>query len=72
MSEWQPIESAPKDGKSFLCSDGKNVLMGKYSVSTNRTHYGKLKVWGVSFFASGTHNFNIKAWMPLPNPPEVV
>jgi Protein of unknown function (DUF551) len=62
---WQPIETAPKDGKSFLACYGHqgNVMrivhwMGLYGVwmSQGDVLHG--------FSTNATH------WMPLPEPPK--
>ena len=58
--EWQPIETAPKDGTPILgFADGKQAIV-------EWLEYWKLCVWG-SFADDGkwwpTH------WMPLPPPP---
>ena len=60
MMEWQPIETAPKDGTPILgFADGKQAIV-------EWLEYWKLCVWG-SFADDGkwwpTH------WMPLPPPP---
>lgn len=69
--EWQPIETAPKDGREILCgrfTDEKDKFNGKINVDWYRQpHHGKGYIgWG---------RFNPKYWppthwMPLPKPPE--
>ena len=61
MSEWQPIETAPKDGCLYLlCTDTGVMFVGKY-----RKH---LEMWvcqdGAERYRTVTH------WMPLPEPPK--
>ena len=74
MSEWQPIESAPKDGTKILLyyQDRSRVVCGHwywdgyakkprpYWTSDNE------QLWGRYFHreTSPTH------WMPLPEPPK--
>lgn len=55
---WQPIETAPKDGEQFLCHDHMGfIVVAHYSM-------GDLIVsWDGEEFTGPTH------WMPLPEPP---
>lgn len=58
-SQWQPIETAPKDGSEFLSWS---------ELSQWVTHWDeKSKIWksGEGYGLKPTH------WMPLPEPPEV-
>ena len=69
MSEWQPIETAPKDGTPIL-------------VAENSRDYPFIAYWGyVGRFTSSEkmwigHDFgampegSVNHWMPLPEPPE--
>lgn len=57
--EWQPIETAPKDGRNILGHD-------KYSNVTECIRWVKNKwvtTWDHEEFDDPTH------WMPLPPPP---
>ena len=59
MGEWQPIETAPKDGSRFLFWNGDVVCVGLY---VNQKF----------FVAQGYPYTGIPApthWMPLPEPP---
>jgi hypothetical protein len=61
MSEWQPIETAPKDGTAILVFHNRMVIEAWYS--------GR---WG-RFVQSETGGHNGIApthWMPLPAPPK--
>jgi hypothetical protein len=63
MIEWQPIETAPKDGTVVLLWDGEYVTQG--------THFGGM--WlphGECDFAGP--NWLPTHWMPLPEPPRDV
>lgn len=67
MSDWQPIDTVPKDGSSFLIAyDDGTVRAGFYLNNTGkwpfkgvRPHYG-IEHW----------NTKVVAWMPLPRPPK--
>lgn len=62
--QWQPIETAPRDGTCFLLwSEG-------VSLRPMVARYYKMKLYGATFYSGrdtevcGTH------WMPLPTPPQ--
>lgn len=67
MSEWQRIESAPKDGRRLLA-----VVDGQTRVIA----YGKtshVPIWGWCLADQGAEDFDIcspDSWMPLPAPPK--
>lgn len=63
MSEWQPIETAPKDGTRILMfhprDDGDvNIRMAWWVVDRFGGHG-----WSFPSWSGPTH------WMPLPEPP---
>jgi hypothetical protein len=58
MSEWQKIDSAPRDGTGVLLSDGKNIEVGSWDE-------GYTHGWG----STRGNWLNPTHWMPLPNPP---
>ena len=69
MSEWQPIETAPKDEKVLVVF--LEPFFGKFTQETESAYYdsgsGKWLFWlyGREIVGGGvTH------WMPLPEPPE--
>lgn len=58
--EWQPIETAPRDGTRFLFTNGRIMSTGFY-------------INGHTFAADswqGERNTVPSHWMPLPNPPD--
>lgn len=63
--DWQPIETAPKDGRDILlCMEGgTHVYMGSWGGLTGRQTW-----WidgGQISFKEATH------WQPLPAPPDL-
>ena len=69
MSEWQPIESAPKDGTRFLATWDR----ARYLVTTEDPVVVRWIAdhWkGPAFYpdAAGTP-YHVTHWMPLPPPP---
>lgn len=68
MSEWQPIEVAPKDGSPILSWDGNVMIVVVYC--------GCKKEWHVVECADYRQHpeapidwDGISHWMPLPSPP---
>jgi len=57
MSDWQLIETAPRDGANILLAGGKVVLEGWIFDD---------RIYG----ADGERIDNITHWMPLPPPPK--
>jgi hypothetical protein len=62
---WQPIETAPKDGTRFLAPsiDGRTVTIGLWSDQWGG-YWDDLTVGHLNGQWHPTH------WMPLPPPPE--
>jgi len=59
MSEWQPIETAPKDGRYLLL------------LADSQFH--RIGFWNGSSWDDGDfydHMADITHWMPLPEPPK--
>jgi hypothetical protein len=85
MSEWQPIETAPKDGTIILLADDHTVAAGFYWAGNKRQYTGFQDLiddpkfcWLVldsdvnrePLNAYKSGGFNgITHWMPLPSPP---
>ena len=75
MSEWQPIETAPKDGTSVIVYNGKYVTEACWlDQPDDDGHTG----WCESGFCFGGILYDLHNemdddpthWMPLPKPPE--
>ena len=69
MSEWQPIETAPKDGTRVLASQSGHVFTARWAPGFAAVYPGG---GGPGWYdeildrrAQPTH------WMPLPAPPNV-
>ena len=76
MSEWQPIETAPKDGTSILISDGQDVGIAKWEWLSSDGILGLWRYQAGSFGAPSNYDDdpypvcdNPTDWMPLPAPP---
>lgn len=70
MSEWRPIETAPKDGVEFLAYDSRTK---KFDVAV-RVKNGAEAVQYDGEFGPSSDEFGhdpkgITHWMPLPAPP---
>ena len=72
--EWQPIETAPKDGTEILAYFGPHT--GVVQVSWNSPDYDGFKLWVVDdrkhgpYYLRGYSNPYPTHWMPLPPAPE--
>ncbi len=74
MSEWQPIETAPRDGtKVILYIRSLGINMGSYDVYETRRN-GKVGYHSEGWRADISFVGDIKPlyWMPLPEPPAEV
>lgn len=72
MSEWQPIKTAPRDGRKILVFEPKEEIFGGNWVD--------VVFWGYNGHARGWLAANDEHlscdhpthWMPLPDPPSAV
>jgi hypothetical protein len=62
MSDWQPIETAPRDGTAILgyCDQGPVVI---------RNSYGSWIVENSHGYNEDGEVYDVTHWMPLPEPP---
>ena len=67
--EWQPIETAPKDGTIFWCYDKKPSE--HYGYDQHRCFWDCERQQFIASDDSNTDIFDIAPthWMPLPKPP---
>jgi hypothetical protein len=61
VSEWQPIETAPKDGRKVLIA--YEDLHGKPHCAISRWYWKRGGYWSAHAHVDVTH------WMPLPSAP---
>lgn len=83
MSEWQPIETAPRDGTQFLAlvSNGWYALAAapadalrhewpfQWWRSDSRQHYPVVETHPADTDWAATYTLLLTHWMPLPPPP---
>lgn len=65
--EWQPIETAPKDGTAVLCFWTRSVYVDGRAYAIAQCHSG---TW-VSVDDDEVEYWEPTHWMPLPPPPTV-
>lgn len=73
MSEWKPIETAPKDGTRVLIVSDDQVFIGYWSESAKfgdeiekpgwQIHESEMDEWYAVAVDDATH------WTPIPEPP---
>jgi hypothetical protein len=68
MSEWQPIETAPKDGTRILGYDGSTVS-GTYWHDSFREWRNESEAAGDNHGWYGHDRWVPTHWQPLPEPP---
>lgn len=68
MSEWRPIEAAPKDGEGILVTDARVIGWTQvvYWDDEATTDWG----WARDDIDSHWHKDMFTHWMPLPEPPK--
>lgn len=66
QGNWQPIETAPKDGTAILVCEGENigVVLWRQQAFTN----GEME-WCAQDCCDGVTIYKPTHWMPLPKPP---
>ena len=67
MSEWQPIEIAPKDGEQMLLWDGGIVVFGWFDDAPKQWAFFDLIGGNIERFPLGQEPTH---WIPLPEPPD--
>ena len=75
--DWQPIETAPKDGEPILVAGGVTMFDAEtfetwrtlYGVQMAYGFYGDAWLGGCGSEAGSQHWLRPTHWMPLPPPP---
>lgn len=74
MSEWQPIETAPKDGRSVLLLMEGVAIEGRYDETATYNspddRWYPVQVSSHGCGCCGSSNEPPTHWMPLPEPPK--
>ena len=66
MTDWKPIETAPKDGTEILVC---GFASRGYYVTTAKWH-GEWMLFNADDDAHTVESFDHTHWMPLPSPPK--
>ena len=71
MTEWLPIDSAPKDGTTIILGTASgHVAFGKWLDNSRTAH--PWQGWSTNIGPFGENaRYPITHWMPLPDPPVV-
>lgn len=70
MSEWQPIETAPKDGSDILVWDDFEISITFWGKTAHVPIYGWIQVDFGDLYDLEPMEPQPTHWMPLPEPPE--
>jgi len=65
MNEWQPIETAPKDGSEILLWHGRRNI-GGWQEHHHDMRHPQRPCWVIN----GGYVVSPTLWMPLPEPPQ--
>ena len=72
--EWQPIETAPKDGTEILLTDGAFTHCGRWYDKNNPKYPWKFLDftyrWKDELNGWQDNKYGPTHWMPLPEPPK--
>jgi hypothetical protein len=75
MSDWMPIESAPRD-KTIIITNGRTVITARFQEDPGWDWKGSIPCWA-HFMCDDDYYSQYEEitwathWMPLPQPPEV-
>ncbi len=74
MSEWQPIETAPKDGSRIMVWDGAPYFVC-WSEQCEFAQFERVPGWQLfecedGFYSCGLRPDEPTHWRPLPSPPQ--
>lgn len=73
MTDWQPIETAPRDGTPIIFGyyDG-TVCEGYWMGDPTRNHWGETGWFAIDSDVLTEHPWLPDEWMPFPPPPKKV
>ncbi len=70
LMEWQPIETAPRDGSSVLLFDGERVSYGGWiDVEAQGCEESEADLISEGWWSVDLRENAPTHWMPLPDPP---
>ncbi len=69
MTEWQPIETAPQDGKRFLVFIPEYGIHEAFASTAGDVLHGRIEIEG-HVFPFDLWNQHTYKWMPLPETPK--
>ena len=72
MSEWQPIETAPKDARRILISDQFGIYIAQWAQDAELGQAKTGPGWQIFSCEDCWYSYvatNPTHWMPLPEPP---
>jgi hypothetical protein len=77
VSEWQPIATAPKDGRRVLvyAPEWGDITCGEYHTNRERDDRGRFQAGGWAYWLAMDEDYRSSYchpthWMPLPEPPK--
>ncbi len=71
--QWQPIETAPKDGSQVLIAIGRRIEIAAWNENAEYDRFEVAPGWQVFACEDGYYSVAIEKpthWMPVPDPPD--
>ena len=68
MTDWRPIETAPRDGTHLLLFDDRDRMLIEADIAIGWWQDGEWRDWG-DIGCSGLFPYEPTHWMPLQEPP---
>jgi hypothetical protein len=71
VSDWRPIESAPRDGRPIIMGFVNDFSCeGYWMGNSSLNHWGETGWFAMDSDVLCEHPWNPTHWMPLPEPPK--